>query len=110
MIDFTKPIRHKDFGQDTIKVLFHDERSVLYELIDGRRFNRDKKLFEIAYQNVPTPKKVIKGFIGLYEYVWEGILRVDEIIYPTKDELKKTIDKDKLKVIIEINTYEGDGI
>jgi hypothetical protein len=104
MIDFTKPIRHKDFGQDTIKVLFHDERSILYELSDGRRFNRDINLFKLAYQNITFERKKIKGFIGIDDE------HCCTEIYELKSQIFDYNNHKKIIAIIEINATEGEGL
>jgi hypothetical protein len=96
-------------GEGTINILYHDTRSVYYEWdYNHNRVQMDMNDFEESFENVPEPKREIKGFIGIVSNKKLIHPYCTSIIYKTKEELLKNCGG--FNTIIEINAKEGDGL
>lgn len=104
-IDFTKPIRHKQ-NQHEVKIVYHDEKSVLLDYTYGTRMNVDICSFKEHFENIPEPKERIKGFIGISHF--NGEVYHTTKLYPNKEILLKNCSG--YDTIVEIDCEKGSGL
>jgi hypothetical protein len=104
MIDFTKPIQHKN-EVGTIKVIFHDAIGVYFKWdYNNIRTSMDLDDFQKHFENVPEEPKKIKGFIAVFD---DGH---STTIHATKEIIFNTFNRNKIVAIVEINATEGEGL
>jgi hypothetical protein len=109
-INFTKPIRYIATKEE-IKVLFHDNISVLFIFCgildnDSNRRSSSIKSFEKDFENVPKESQKIKGFIGLSTSKETGTVYCTSVVYESKEKLLKCCGG--YTTIVEINATEGE--
>lgn len=108
-IDFTKPIQNFQ-TEEIVNVLYRDERGIYFEYKDSDfvRLHCSIEDFNKNFENVPEPKRQIKGFIGIFTNK-EQMYRFTQG-FQTKEALLEYNPDLKIHTVIEINATEGDGL
>jgi hypothetical protein len=114
VIDFNKPIQYIADLSKEVKILFHDEHSVLIEFEDNLRSPTENRhiytfdKFNLFFENVPEEPKKIKGFIGVFTNN-DGMYRFTQG-YQTKESLLEFSKDNKIHTIVPIEFVEGEGL
>jgi len=113
-IDFTKPIQYIADLSKEVKILFHDEHSVLVEFEDNLRSPTENRYiytfdkFNLFFENVSKEPRKIKGFIGLSTSKETVTVYCTSVVYESKEKLLKCCGG--YTTIVEINATEGEGL